>query len=47
MYSRKKVGLKMERSGTPTLTRYSCENFPSTTTPSHLLLRKEEIGPNI
>ena len=47
MYSRKSLGLRMERSGTPALTGYSYENFQSTTTPSHLLLRKEEIRPNI
>ena len=37
----------MEPWGAPTLTGYSCEDFPSRTTPSHLLLRKEEIRPNI
>ena len=43
MYSRKSVGPRMEPWGTPTLTGYSCEDFPSRTTRSHLLLRKEEI----
>ena len=47
MHSRKSVGPRMEPSGTPTLTGYSCEDFPSRTTRSHLLLRKEEIRPNI
>ena len=47
MYSRKSVGPRMEPWGTPALTGYSCENFPSRTTRSCLLLRKEEIRPNI
>ena len=37
----------MEPWGMPTLTRYSCEDFPSRTTGSHLLLRKDEIRPNV
>ena len=37
----------MDPWGTPALTEYSCENFPSRTTESHQLLRKEEIRPNI
>ena len=37
----------MDSGGTPALTRYSCEDFPSRTTQSSLLLRKEEIRPNI
>ena len=37
----------MEPWGTPTLTGYSCEDFPCRTTKSCLLLRKEEIRPNI
>ena len=32
----------MEPSGTPALTGYSCEDFPSRTTRSRLLLRKKE-----
>ena len=32
---------------TPALIGYSCEEFPSRTTWSRLLLRKEEIRPNI
>ena len=35
------------RNKTPALTGYSWEDFPSRTTWSHLLLRKEEIRPNI
>ena len=34
MYSRKSVGPRMEPWGTPALTRYSCEDFPSRTTQS-------------
>ena len=45
MYSRKSVG--MEPWGTPILTGYSCDDLPSRTTRSRLLLRKEEIRPNI
>ena len=47
MYSRKSVGPKMEPRETPALTGYSYEDFPSRTTRSRLLLRKEEIRPNI
>ena len=47
MYSRKVVGPRMEPQGSPTLTGYSCEDFPSRNTRSCLLLRKEEIRPNI
>ena len=46
MYSRKSVGPSMEPRGTRALTGYSCEDFPSRTTRSRLLLRKEEIRPN-
>ena len=46
MYNRKKVGPKIEPRGTPALTEYSCENFPSRTTRSRLLLRKEKIRSN-
>ena len=45
MYSRKSVGPRMDPSGTPALTGYSCERLPSRTTRSHLLLRKEEKIP--
>ena len=37
----------MEPWGTPALTGYSWEDFPSRTTWSCLLLRKDEIKPNI
>ena len=47
IYSRKSVGPRMEPWGTPALTGYSCQNFPSRTTRSCLLLRKEEVRPNI
>ena len=47
MYSMKSVGPRIDPSGTPALTGYSCEDFPSRTTRSCLLLRKEEIRPNI
>ena len=47
MYSWKSIGPRMQPSGNPSLTGYSCEDFPSRTTRSHLLLRKEEIRPNI
>ena len=46
MYSRKSEGLTMESWGTPELTGYFCEEFPSRFTQSGLLLRKEEIRPN-
>ena len=47
MYSRKSVGPRMDPGGTPGLTGCSCEDFLSRTTQSRLLLRKEEIRPNI
>ena len=49
MYSRTmySVGPRMELWGTPALSGYSCEDFPSRTPRSCLLLRKEEIMPNI
>ena len=43
MYSRKGVGPWMDPTETPALTGYFCGDFPSGTTWSHLLLRKEEI----
>ena len=50
MYNRKSKGPRMEPRngawGTPALTWYSCEDFPSRTTWSCLLPRKEEIRPN-
>ena len=47
MYSKKSERTRMDPWVTPALTKYSCENFPSRTTQSWLLLRKEEIRPNI
>ena len=46
MYSRKRVG-SWSLGGTPALTRCSCEDFTSRTIWSHLVLRKDEIRPNI
>ena len=37
----------METGGTPALTGYSCQDFPSRTTRSRLLLRKDERSLNI
>ena len=45
--SSKSVGSRIEPWGTPALTGYSFEYFPSKTTQSHLLLRKDKIMPNI
>ena len=47
MYSRKSVRLWMDPWETPTLTGYSCEDFPCRVTRSCLLRRKEKIRPNI
>ena len=47
MYSRKSVGPRMEPWETPALTGFSGEDFPSRTTQSHLLWRKQEVRPNI
>ena len=47
MYSRKSIGPRIYPCGTPALAGYSCEDFPSRTTRSRLLLRKEEIRLNI
>ena len=47
MYSRKSVCPRMKPWGTPALTEYSCEDVPSRTTCSCLLLRKDKIRPNI
>ena len=44
---RKSVRPRMDPSGIPALTGYCCEDFPSRTTQSHLLLRNEEIRSNI
>ena len=40
MYSRKSVGPRIDPWGTPALTGYSCEDFPSKTTRSRLLLKR-------
>ena len=47
MYNRKKVGLRMGHCGTPALTGYSCEDFPSRITRSRLLLKKGKTTTNI
>ena len=47
MYNRKSVEPRMELWQTPALTGYFCENVPPRTSQSRLLLRKEEIRPNI
>ena len=47
MYSRKSGEPKMEPCGTPSLTGYSCEDFPFRNIRRRQLLRKEEIRPNI
>ena len=47
MYNRKSIGPRMDPRGAPALSGYSCEDFPSKTMQSYLLLRKEEIRPNI
>ena len=47
MYSRKGVGPRMEPWGTPALTGYSREGFPTRTTQNRVLLKEEEIGLNI
>ena len=46
MYSRKSVGPKIDPWGTPALTGYSCEDYPSRITWICLLLEKEKIRPN-
>ena len=43
----KNVGARMDPEGTAALTGYSCEDFSPRITQSCLLLRKEEIRPNI
>ena len=47
MYNRKSAGPRMEHSGTPALTGYSFEDFPSRTTPGCVILRKDEVRLNI
>ena len=46
MYSKKNVGPRVDPSGTPALTGYSCEDFPIRTTETHLLQWKEEKRAN-
>ena len=46
MYSTKSAGPRMDPWGTPASTGYSCEE-PLRVNRCHLLLRKEEIRPNI
>ena len=47
MHSRKSARPRLEHWRTPTLTGYTCENFLFRNTRSRLLLRKDEIRPNI
>ena len=47
MHSRKSAGPRLEHWRTPPLTGYTCENFLFRITRSRLLLRKDEIRPNI
>ena len=47
MYSRKSIGTRMEPWRGPALIGYSCEDFPSRTSWTHLLLRKDEIRSTI
>ena len=47
MYRRKSVGPRIYPWETSALTGYSREDFPSRTTRSRFLIRKEEIRPNI
>ena len=47
MYCRESVPPKMDPPETPALTGYSCQELPTRTTRSRLLLGKREIRPNI
>ena len=47
MYNRKSVGPRMDPYGSPALSGNTCEDFPSRTTSSRLLLRKKGIRPNL
>ena len=47
MDSGKSLGPGMNPRETPALTGYSCEDFPSKSTQSCLLLKKGEIWPNV
>ena len=46
MHSTKSAGPRIEPWGYQSLTGYYCEDFPSRTTQSDLLLRKDKIRPN-
>ena len=46
MYSRKRVGSRMDPYGTPALIRFSCKNIPSRTPRIYLLLRTNKIQPD-
>ena len=46
MNGKKIVWPRMKPWGSPTLTGYSCKDFPSRYTQSHLLLTKDEIRLN-
>ena len=47
MYSTKSVEPRTDPYGTPVITGYFCEDVPSKTTQGCLLLRKDDIKPNI
>ena len=47
MYSRKSLGPRREARRTQVLTRYSCNDVLSRIVQSCLLLRKDEISPDI
>ena len=47
MYSKKSVRPRIDPWGTPALTGYYSEDLPSRTIRNRLLLRKEEIRPNV
>ena len=47
MYTRKSLGPRMEPLGTSALTGYYCKKLLSRTTQSRLLMRKDNIRPNI
>ena len=47
LYNSKSIKPRIDPWGSPASTGYSGEHFPSRTTRSHLLLRKEEIRSNI
>ena len=47
MYSRKGLGPRIEPWEAAALTGYSCEDYPSRTIGTRLLLRKDKIRPNV